>query len=134
MAQNPYQRFFGKDLTLNDYLAIDRTVLSNDRTLLAYGRTALAMVAIGGSCIKFFDSVWIWAIGVMFLVCAVVTSVRGWTRFRRMRAYLSAALRQQTGMPEHPLRDAVNLREDEEKQDDSSSEKESPAVTGESQG
>ncbi|HRQ72775.1 MAG TPA: hypothetical protein PLU35_07090 [Phycisphaerales bacterium] len=41
MSRNPYEFFRGRDLTLNDHLAIDRTVLSNERTPLAYGRTAI---------------------------------------------------------------------------------------------
>ena len=107
MAQNPYLRFRGKDLTLNDYLAIDRTVLANERSLLAYGRTSLAMLAIGGSCLKFFDSMWIQTLGVAFIGASIITMARGWARFRGMQKLLAAALEQLTGAPEHPLKDAV---------------------------
>src|SRR4030095_4329956 len=44
--ENPYVRFRGHTLSLNDYLAIDRTVLANERTLLSYTRTALTMLVI----------------------------------------------------------------------------------------
>ncbi|MEX2354161.1 MAG: DUF202 domain-containing protein, partial [Gammaproteobacteria bacterium] len=67
---NPYAKFRKHTLTLNDYLAIDRTILSNERTLLAYGRTALAQVIIGGSALKFFDSLALGVIGVIFLIGA----------------------------------------------------------------
>lgn len=113
MSFNPYHRFSDKELSLNDYLAIDRTVLSNERTLLAYGRTSLAMLAVGGSCIKFFDSFWIGLIGVVFIAGALVTAVYGVSRFRRMQAYVSVALREQTGTAEHPLTDAVKIEKGE---------------------
>jgi putative membrane protein len=114
MSRNPYIRFRGKELGLADYLAIDRTVLANERSLLAYGRTALAMLAIGGSCIKFFDARWIQMIGVVFIVASVVVAAFGWTRFRRMRHYLSAALQEQTGAAEHPLEETVHRRDEEQ--------------------
>ena len=89
---NPYVRFRGHSLTLNDYLAIDRTVLANERTLLSYTRTALTMLVIGGTCIKFFDSLWIEIVGLIFLLAALATFIIGWRRYLRMRAYVGAAL------------------------------------------
>ncbi len=105
MTRNPYEFFRGRDLSLNDHLAIDRTVLSNERTLLAYGRTALAMLIIGGSCIKFFDSLWMQALGVPFVAGGVVVMAWGWRRYERTRRFLAAALQHQTGSPEHPLKE-----------------------------
>jgi putative membrane protein len=91
-VDNPYVRFRGQPLTLNDYLAIDRTVLANERTLLSYTRTALTMLVIGGTCIKFFDSLWIEIVGLVFLLAALATFIIGWRRYLRMRAYVGAAL------------------------------------------
>jgi putative membrane protein len=108
MIHNPYTKFRGRDLTLNDHLAIDRTVLSNERTLLAYGRTSMAMLIIGGSCLKFFESVWMQALGVPFLLGGLLVMGRGWGRFRRTERFLSVALEQQTGSPDHPLKTRVN--------------------------
>ncbi|GIK19803.1 MAG: DUF202 domain-containing protein [Leptolyngbya sp. PLA2] len=108
MTRNPYDFFRGRELTLNDHLAIDRTVLSNERTLLAYGRTALAMLIIGGSCIKFFDSVWMQALGVPFVAGGVVVMGWGWRRYERTRRFLAAALQHQTGSPEHPLKEKAS--------------------------
>jgi putative membrane protein len=85
---NPYARFAGRDLTLNDLLAIDRTVLANERTVLAYARTALAMLAVGGSAIKFFSEVWIQLLGVPFVGGAVLVMLLGWLRYRRTAATL----------------------------------------------
>jgi putative membrane protein len=91
---NPYLRFRGHTLSLNDYLAIDRTVLANERTLLSYVRTALTMLVIGGTCIKFFDSMWIEIVGVIFLLAALGCFIVGWRRYLRMRAWVNAALEQ----------------------------------------
>lgn len=103
MQNSPYHRFRDRDLTLNDYLAIDRTVLANERTLLAYGRTSLALLIIGGSCIKFFDALWLHAAGAVFIAAAALAMARGWQRYRRMKLLLSAALQQMTGARAHPL-------------------------------
>lgn len=88
---SPYSRFAGKELTLNDYLAIDRTILANERTLLAYGRTALAMLVVGGSCMKFFDALWIQATGAVFAIVAAGIMAWGWRRYHRTRKRLTSA-------------------------------------------
>lgn len=107
MKRSPYSRFRGQPLTLNDYLAIDRTVLANERTLLAYGRTALALVVVGGSCLKFFEVVWINVLGIAFMIVGAVISLKGWQRYVQTRHLLAAALEHETGAPEHPLADEV---------------------------
>ncbi len=89
---NPYVKFRGQTLSLNDYLAIDRTVLANERTLLSYTRTALTMLVIGGTCLKVFDSHWIEVVGIVFLALSLVTFLVGWRRYQRMRAWVNAAL------------------------------------------
>jgi putative membrane protein len=105
-SYNPYSKFDGRSLSLNDYLAIDRTILANERTLLSYGRTALAMVIIGGSCLKFFDSPVLAVIGWSFLAGAAITMLLGWRRYRHTDRLLRAALVRKTGEEEHPLEDA----------------------------
>lgn len=112
MDNNPYTRFRGKELSLNDHLAIDRTILANERTLLAYGRTALALVIVGGSCIQFFESRWLEVVGVIFILAAAAVAIRGWQRYHRMQAYVAAALDARTGTPEHPLQQAVKEKSD----------------------
>jgi len=104
---NPYTKFRNRSLTLNDYLAIDRTILSNERTLLAYGRTALAMVIIGGSCLKFFDSIILVVIGWLFLAGGIIVMAIGWRRYRHTDRLLHAALLSQTGEGEHPLEEKL---------------------------
>lgn len=105
MRKTPYSQFRGQKLTLNDYLAIDRTILANERTLLAYGRTALALGVVGGSLIKFFVSIWIRVLGGVFLLAGALIALRGWQRYRQTSRLLATALEQQTGVPEHPLKD-----------------------------
>lgn len=104
---NPYSKFDGRSLSLNDYLAIDHTILANERTLLSYGRTAPAMVIIGGSCLKFFDSPVLVVIGWAFLAGAVITMLLGWRRYRYTDRLLRAALVRRTGEEEHPLEEAA---------------------------
>lgn len=108
MRTNLYGRFREQRLTLSDYLAIDRTVLANERTLLAYGRTAMALAVVGGTCIKFFESNWIWAIGVALIVSGMMVTARGWYRYMLTKKLLASALQRETGVPEHPLGDGVS--------------------------
>ncbi|MBL7646685.1 MAG: DUF202 domain-containing protein [Candidatus Hydrogenedentes bacterium] len=97
MEHNPYERFRGQKLSLNDYLAIDRTELANERTLLAYGRTSIALVITGGSAMKFFESRWVVLAGAGFVVVAVVVMIVGWRRYRAMDRRLGGALEQRAG-------------------------------------
>jgi putative membrane protein len=92
MIPNPYERFRDREFTLNDYLAIDRTVLANERTVLAYSRTFLAMLVIGGSCIKFFDSLALWIVGGLFIAGSIAVGASGWYRYRRTQRRLAVAI------------------------------------------
>ncbi len=112
---NPYARFREKSLTLNDYLAIDRTVLANERTLLSYVRTGLTQVIIGGSALKFFDSHVLTVIGILFLAGGAVTLWYGWRRYRHTNALVRVALESQTGEEEHPLEDDLERKAEEKK-------------------
>jgi len=102
---NPYTRFRNQDLSLNDYLAIDRTVLANERTLLSFGRTALTLVVLGGTLIKFLEPGWWHALGWFFIAAGAAMMWRGWVRYQQMRQLLRAALEELTGTPQHPLKD-----------------------------
>jgi putative membrane protein len=109
---NPYAQFQGRQLSLSDHLAIDRTVLANERTILAYGRTALAMLIIGGSAIKFFSPLIGILLGIPFIGGGAVVMLWGWMRYQRTRRYLAIALEQRTGSPDHPLEDAADRSND----------------------
>ena len=86
----PYSKFSADELILRDYLARDRTALANERTLLSYIRTAIALLAAGGTLLKFFpESRSLMWLGAVLLVCGVFTCVLGTWRFvvvaRRLR-------------------------------------------------
>lgn len=119
MRRRPYRREKGQKLTLADHLAIDRTILSNERTGLAYGRTSLAMLVVGGTLLKFFDSWYMWALGVLFIAGSIFVAVRGVIRYRETAKYLAAALEERTGDPEHPLRETVKESPKESQSKDS---------------
>ena len=90
MAQGVYKNFQNRDLTLRDYLAIDRTILANERTFLAYIRTALALVLAGASLIKFTQSEFINLIGWFFFIpLGVFSAVFGLIRYRKMKVAFS---------------------------------------------
>jgi putative membrane protein len=42
-----YKEFLDKELILRDYLAIERTILTNEGTFLAYIRTCLTVLVVG---------------------------------------------------------------------------------------
>ncbi|MBK9120951.1 MAG: DUF202 domain-containing protein [Phycisphaerales bacterium] len=92
VLMSPYARFPKEKLELRDYLAIDRTVLSIDRTMLAYLHAALALVALGASAIKVFDSRVLQGFGWGFLVAGVLTLVFGIARVREMRGRIREAV------------------------------------------
>ncbi len=76
----------GVPLTLRDHLAMERTSLASERTLLAYARTAILLAGSGLTLIKLepsgrFDQL----LAGSLLVAALVVSIYGATRFRRVR-------------------------------------------------
>jgi len=108
MYKSPYTRFKQQKLTLNDYLAIDRTVLANERTLLSYGRTALALAALGGTGMAYFAEWYLQAGGAVVIAVAATILWRGWTRYGLMQVRLSVALERMTGAPEDPLEEPMD--------------------------
>jgi putative membrane protein len=117
IPQNPYARFREHSLTLNDYLAIDRTVLANERTLLSYVRTGLTQIIMGGSALKFFDSRALTAAGILFLASGTVTLWFGWRRYWHTDHLLRVALETQTGEEEHPLEERLEQKIEESKEE-----------------
>lgn len=83
-----YARVDRSSMKLRDFLATDRTRLSNQNTFLAYGRTALTLFVAGLTFIRFFDSVWIEAIGWIFIPVGVITFAIGLFRYNRLRLAL----------------------------------------------
>jgi len=88
MKSEQYTKFNG-DLTLRDYLALDRTVLANERTLLSYIRTAVAFAAAGAALVHFFDLGLIKAAGWVLIPLAAVVLLAGVRRYISMRRRLN---------------------------------------------
>ena len=88
------ERIYGQvgrsSMRLRDYLATDRTKLSNQNTFLAYIRTALTLFVAGVTFVRFFDSLPIEIIGWIFLPIGVATFVVGSLRYHRLRKALSS--------------------------------------------
>ena len=84
-----YGRVGRSTMRLRDYLATDRTKLSNQNTLLAYVRTALTLFVAGVTFIRFFDSFAIEVIGWIFLPIGIVTLLVGSLRYNRLKKALA---------------------------------------------
>ena len=82
-----YKKFEGKDLSITDLLALDRTILANERNLLSFIRTFLSFFITGLGVIKFLpNSIYL---GFFFMICAVIFLIVGITRYKDMREELS---------------------------------------------
>lgn len=75
-------------MILRDYLAIDRTVLTNETAFMAYIRTALALLAAGVSLIKFFNDPVMNALGWAFMGIGTVLAMYGYHRYRQIDALM----------------------------------------------
>jgi len=87
--EDVYARVDSTRMELRDYLATDRTKLSNQNTFLAYIRTALTLFVVGLTFVKFFGSPVIVAIGWAFAPIGVVTFAVGLIRYNRLRLALA---------------------------------------------
>ena len=77
-----YQDFDQDDLSLRDFLALDRTILANERTVLAYARTALMLIVSAISLIKLFpeNALAQWT-GIALFPLAALISILGFRRY-----------------------------------------------------
>lgn len=91
LAQRPKAR------TLNDCMAVERTILSNERTLLAYIRTALAILVVAVTIIKLFTSQGMLILGYALIVAGVVCLTLGLMRFTEMYNKINDLGRCKTG-------------------------------------
>lgn len=81
----PYDRFNSKDLIIRDYLAIQRTNLSNERTFLAYIRTSMGLLIVGVSFIEFSDAKALFIVGIVLIGFAVVSLLVGLINYFRRK-------------------------------------------------
>ncbi len=75
-------------MILRDFLAVDRTVMANESSFLSYIRTSLTFVVGAMTFFKFFDGTVFHIIGWMFIICAVLLTVHGATRYEAMESIL----------------------------------------------
>jgi putative membrane protein len=91
MTDHTYQRFTeGKkdELTLRDYLAVDRTIMANETSFMSYIRTSLTVVVAGVSIIHFFGGPLMTVLGWLFIAAAALLFVHGATRYDSMEQIL----------------------------------------------
>lgn len=89
MLSNFYKRFVIENLTLQEHLAIHRTLLANERTFLAYIRTALALFIAGASLIRFFDDPLAHIAGIALIPFGLILFVIGTVRYHYMKREIS---------------------------------------------
>lgn len=70
-------------LNIRDYLAIERTRLSNERTLFSGIRTALAIFITGATIIKLFEMTQIEIIGWFFVASSFVFTLYVFYRYKK---------------------------------------------------
>ncbi len=81
-----YQEFLAKQLILRDYLAIERTILTNEGTFLAYIRTSLTIAVVGVTILNLYpENTTLQYIGGALSLIAIFIFISGLVRTLRMR-------------------------------------------------
>lgn len=86
MSEKPYSDYIKdhKSMILRDYLAIDRTIMTNETSFMAYVRTALALIAAGVSLVKFFNDPVMHVLGWAFVGVGSWIAIFGYHRYRQI--------------------------------------------------
>lgn len=69
--------------SLNDLLAMERTIMANERTFLSYIRTSLTLVVPGVTGVQLADSVLLQFVSSLFIPAGVTVFFIGVARFRK---------------------------------------------------
>lgn len=89
-----YKEFFAKQLILRDYLAIERTILTNEATFLAYVRTGLTIMVVGVTLVGLSQGFMVFQyMGVFGTLAGLYILVLGTARTIQMRNKIRAFLR-----------------------------------------
>jgi putative membrane protein len=83
-----YTQYTKQNMILRDYLAVDRTIMTNETSFLSYIRTALTLVVAGVTFIKFFNDSAVHFIGWIFIACGLLVVVTGFGRYEAMNRVL----------------------------------------------
>ncbi|HEV7702547.1 MAG TPA: DUF202 domain-containing protein [Candidatus Paceibacterota bacterium] len=80
-----YKEFLAKQLILRDYLAIERTILTNEATFLSYIRTGLTIIVVGVTLFKLAENYAVFQYtGALLVVIGFFTLVQGAARTVQM--------------------------------------------------
>ncbi|MDE2399829.1 MAG: DUF202 domain-containing protein [Patescibacteria group bacterium] len=91
-----YQEFLAKELILRDYLAIERTILTNEATYLAYIRTSLTVIVIGVTLFKLTPgNISFQNIAIILIVIGILIIVIGSTRTITMSKKINKFLKKE---------------------------------------
>lgn len=90
MSEEKYKKYSEEkyEMILRDYLAVDRTIMSNEGSFLAYIRTALTLLIAAITFLKFLDSVVFDIIGWALIVSAALLVLHGANRYDTMEKIL----------------------------------------------
>lgn len=89
-----YQEFIAKQLILRDYLAIERTILSNEATFLGYIRTSLTVAVVGVSLLHLYpQDRTIQYIGILLSAMSLFIFAIGSVRSMRMSTKINRFLK-----------------------------------------
>ncbi len=88
-----YKELLTKQLILRDYLAIERTILTNEATYLAYIRTSLTIIVIGVTLFKIFtDNVLLQYLGIILAISGLLVLIIGSLKTIEMRKKINKFL------------------------------------------
>ncbi len=88
-----YKEMLAKELILRDYLAIERTILTNEATFLAYIRTSLTLLAAGVTIFHLAKDENLQYFGVFISIFSVYIFLRGTFRSAKMKNKINKFLR-----------------------------------------
>ncbi|HEX3099565.1 MAG TPA: DUF202 domain-containing protein [Patescibacteria group bacterium] len=79
----PYEKDH-EQMILRDYLAVDRTLMTNETAFMSYIRTSLTLIAAGATLMKIFSSEFsMQVLGWAFILIGGWLAVHGYNRFRK---------------------------------------------------
>lgn len=78
----PYEKDH-EQMILRDYLAVDRTMMTNEASYMSYIRTSLTMMAAGVTLIKIFPEDYVQIVGWGIIVIGGWLAIHGYHRFRQ---------------------------------------------------
>lgn len=85
--------FLTKELILRDYLAIERTILTNEATFLAYIRTSLTIVVVGATLFHLSpENVFFQYIGIFIALFGFYVFILGLGRSVKMKIKINKFL------------------------------------------